>query len=94
MRKVNDITTFSQFIYNYVFNYMASGNAFVHFLKTGNYISYANVLNTDLVFPDYTNNNGGLIVSKDNNIKGYSYNDYFISKKDVFLFLLFTANLQ
>jgi len=84
MRKVNDITTFSQFIYNYAFNYMASGNAFVHFLKTGNYISYANVLNTDLVFPDYTNNNGGLIVSKDNNIKGYLYNDYFISKKDVF----------
>jgi len=84
MRRVNPITTFTQFIYNYAFNTMASGNGFVHFLRTGDYISYANVLNSDLVMLNYTGSNGGKIISKDNNVENYQYLDYNYAKKEIF----------
>lgn len=84
MQKVNPITTFTQFIYNYAFNTMASGNGFVHFLRTGKYISYANVLNSDLVMLNYNGANGGKLISKDNNIRNYQYLDYNYNKDEIF----------
>lgn len=84
MQKVNPTTTFTQFIYNYVYNTMASGNGFVHFLRTGKYISYANVLNSDFVMLDYNGMDGGKLISKDYNIKNYQYLNYIYNKNEIF----------
>ena len=85
MQKVNPTTTFTQFIYNYVYNTMASGNGFVHFLRTGKYISYANVLNSDFVMLDYNGMDGGKLISKDYNIKNYNI---YIYNKNIFYYYL------
>ena len=63
---------------------MASGNGFVHFLRTGKYISYANVLNSDFVMLDYNGMDGGKLISKDYNIKNYQYLNYIYNKNEIF----------
>ena len=83
MRKPNELHTFSQFLYNYSFNYMASGNVYVHFLKTGKNINYANVLNSDLVFAN-VDRDDSLILSKDGNVKNYNYKNFTINKDNIY----------
>ena len=84
IRNPTQITTFTQFLYKYAFNLLASGNVYVHFLRNGKNIAYANALNSDFVIPNYNGKNGGIILSKDNNITNFNYLNYTIDKKDVY----------
>ena len=84
MRRPTPITSFTQLLYNYAFNLLASGNAYIHYLQTGDIPSYANVLNTDLVILNYNGENGGVMLSKDNNITNYTYGNYDIDKNNIY----------
>lgn len=83
MKRPNELLSFTQFLYNYSFNLMASGNAFVHYLKTGNNISYANVLNSDFVMPN-ADKEDSIILSKAGNIKNYLYKNFTINKDNIY----------